>query len=300
MDNPILNKFLHFRRTAKRALKRLNNILYSYKKELSKANKWEFYKQVGDTLLANINKLKKGDVFVELENVYTGNVIKIELSPELPIKNNIDKYYIKSRKYKRAIKKMETQIIKTEKEIGVLTGITKKIEKIEETYFKTGLDAPLTDVAIQEISVSLGLIESELIENSYLPKNNRSSIKKSPTDKFKKYQLEGKWTVLAGKNNVQNDELTLHIAKPYDLWFHVYGSPGSHVVLRKNSREENVPMNVILLTASIAAWHSKQKHAKKVPVNYTEKRYVRKPRKSPPGLVVIEREKTVFVNPVTP
>jgi predicted ribosome quality control (RQC) complex YloA/Tae2 family protein len=112
------------------------------------------------------------------------------------------------------------------------------------------------------------------------------------------YALPGGWEVLAGRTDAANDRLSLRLARPGDLWFHIRGMPGSHVVLR-------VPTDAIPdrttqeLAASIAAFHSKARGAGTVAVSCTEARHVSKPRGAPPGTVKIRKENVLKVRPLT-
>ena len=117
---------------------------------------------------------------------------------------------------------------------------------------------------------------------------------------FKTFEVEGGFTVYAGKSSENNDLLTVKWAKPNDLWFHARGSSGSHVVLKMGSGSGNPSKKAIEQAAAIAAWYSKMKNAKNVPVAMTEKKYVRKPKGVPAGTVVIEKEKVIFVQPRLP
>ena len=113
------------------------------------------------------------------------------------------------------------------------------------------------------------------------------------------HELPGGWKVLAGKTDVDNDYLSLKLAKPNDYWFHVRGMPGSHVVLRADAKE--APTRATLKqAAAVAAWYSKARHGGVVPVSCTEARYVTKPRGGKPGLVQIRKEITLKVRPALP
>ena len=103
-----------------------------------------------------------------------------------------------------------------------------------------------------------------------------------------------------GKNSENNDLLTMKYSKPSDLWFHARGSSGSHVILRIGTGKGEPSRKALEETAAIAAFYSKMKTAKHVPVAVTERKYVRKPRGAPAGTVTIEREKLLFVNPQLP
>ncbi|HPR83072.1 MAG TPA: NFACT RNA binding domain-containing protein, partial [Pontiellaceae bacterium] len=113
------------------------------------------------------------------------------------------------------------------------------------------------------------------------------------------YALPGGWEALAGKTDADNDILSLRVARANDLWFHVHGLPGSHVVLR-GPEGETASNELIKSAAAIAAWHSKARSAGVVPVSCTEAKNVSKPRGAKPGSVCIKREKTIKVRPGLP
>jgi predicted ribosome quality control (RQC) complex YloA/Tae2 family protein len=114
-----------------------------------------------------------------------------------------------------------------------------------------------------------------------------------------RYALPGGFEALAGKTDADNDLLSLKVARANDLWFHVRGQPGSHVILRHPDGDQ--PDNaVIKQAASIAAWHSKARNAGTVPVCHTAAKHVGKPRGAKPGSVTIKREKIVKVRPGLP
>jgi predicted ribosome quality control (RQC) complex YloA/Tae2 family protein len=120
-----------------------------------------------------------------------------------------------------------------------------------------------------------------------------------PAPRLLEYALPGGWTVLAGKTEADNDELSLRIAGPNDWWFHVRGMPGSHVVLRAQTDVE--PDRATLeRAAAIAAYHSKAREGGVVPVSCTRARYVSKPRGAKPGTVNITKEKVLKVRPGLP
>lgn len=114
-----------------------------------------------------------------------------------------------------------------------------------------------------------------------------------------KYALPGGWEALAGKTDTDNDRLSLKTAAANDLWFHVHGLPGSHVILH-GPEGETATAELIRQAAAIAAWHSKARNAGIVPVSCTEAKNVSKPRGAKPGSVCIKREKTIKVRPALP
>lgn len=110
------------------------------------------------------------------------------------------------------------------------------------------------------------------------------------------YMLPGEWIVLAGKTEVDNDRLSLKIAKPNDWWFHVRGMPGSHVILRAKQDEEP-DRDTLKRAAAIAAYHSKARNGGTVAVSWTRAKYVSKPRGAKPGTVTIRKETVLKVRP---
>lgn len=116
----------------------------------------------------------------------------------------------------------------------------------------------------------------------------------------RRFAISDGWIALVGRSNRENDLLTHKLAKPRDLWFHARGVAGSHVILQRGGRKDNPSEPVLEAAAGIAAYYSKGRTSGLVPVIYTERRYVRKPRKAPPGLAVCLREKVLMVEPKLP
>jgi len=115
-----------------------------------------------------------------------------------------------------------------------------------------------------------------------------------------RYKSSEGWDVLIGKSSEANDHLTLHVARPEDYWFHAHGCPGSHVVLRRGKGANEPSKATLQEVASWAAFYSKGRTAGRVPVIFTQKKYVRKPRGAKAGTVHVEREKMLMVRPVEP
>ena len=114
-----------------------------------------------------------------------------------------------------------------------------------------------------------------------------------------RYELPDGWIVLAGRNDQDNDQLSLKIAKANDYWFHVKGLPGSHVVLQVPAGEQP-DNNTLKAAAAVAAWHSKKRESRQVAVSCTLARFVTKPRGAKPGTVEIRKEKVLKVRPAIP
>ena len=136
-------------------------------------------------------------------------------------------------------------------------------------------------------------IMKELKIEDEVKKKDDNDIK----SKFRHYLIEKKYHVFVGRDSKTNDLLTLKFAKQNDYWFHARSVSGSHVVLRNENPKESIPKNILKLTASIAAYHSKAKTAGMVPVSYTQKKYVVKKKGMEPGKVALLKEEVLIVEP---
>lgn len=258
---------LHERVVKKIAIQK-NEILLSKQKEESKL--------YGDIINANLYRLEKGQSLVELENFYDNNEpIKVKLDSRLTPAQNAQKYYKEYRKSKTAQKMLLEQIQKSQDEkeyiesVLDLLGRVKLLEEIEE-------------------------IRKELCDQGYLKlrKSKKQSSKKLKPIEF--CSSEG-FKILVGRNNSQNDSLTLKESRKNDIWFHVKDMPGSHTVLVCDGNEADEKS--LYEAAMIAAFYSKAGNSSGVAVDYTYIRNVSKPQGAKPGNVIYKNQKTLFVTP---
>lgn len=229
---------------------------------------------------ANQYALQKGAPFYEVPNYYADNeTVRISVNPALSPAQNAQKYY-------KAYKKAHT----AEK---MLTGLIEKGEQ-QLVYFDSVLDA----LSRADAESELTLIRQELIDGGYLKrkKGGKQRLPKElPPYKFKTSE---DFIVLVGRNNVQNDRLTLKTAKNYDMWLHTQNFAGSHTVILSENRE--ITEKAIVEAAEIAAYFSSAKEAKKVPVDYTLIKNIKKPVGAKPGKVIYHIYNTVYVTPRNP
>jgi predicted ribosome quality control (RQC) complex YloA/Tae2 family protein len=141
------------------------------------------------------------------------------------------------------------------------------------------------------------LAEADEVPSRREPVRRPGKRKEGPGFHPRQYVTRDGWKVYVGRTNQENDYVTHVFARPDDIWFHVHGASGSHVILRREGRKDNPSAKTLEEVASIAARYSQARHSKKVPVVYTLKKYVRKPRKAPAGLALCTREKTIMVEP---
>lgn len=252
-----------------RKLKKLEKTL----KESEKAQKYQLY---GELLTAHMHQLKRGLSKIELENYYNpGEKITIELDPTKTPSENAQAYFHKYTKAKNAVNIVKQQIDETMENIAYYELLLTQMEK-----------ATLEDVSG---------IREELEEQGILKRKHKRRIDKKKTDmpKPETYKSSEGVPILVGKNNKQNEYLTLKLANKYDTWLHAKDIPGSHVVIRSEQFGETT----LLEAATIAAYFSKAKQSSNVAIDYTKVRYVKKPNGAKPGFVIYTNQKTLYVTP---
>lgn len=245
--------------------------------DLKTAESAESQKIIADTLMANIYILKKGMDSCILNNIYTNEKLEIRLSPLLTPVENAQNYYKRYNKYKRAV----DEVNKQRQEANDLLQYLQSIDlSLQTTTNKT-------EVA----EIKQELINEGIISENKKGKNKAALPKSAPLS----ISISHDTVIYVGKNNRQNDFVTFTIAKPHDLWFHTKGFPGSHVVLKTSlSKPTEAEINT---AASLAAYFSKARNSSNVPVDCTEKRFVKKPSGAKPGFVIYTNQQTFYITP---
>lgn len=249
--------------------------------DLLKAENSEELRLFGELLTANLHLIKPGMASVDVINYYDGSTITIPLDIKLSAAKNAQHYFKKYGKSKTAIKEKQIQLEENDNEITYLESVLTYLENTED---------------INEIESLRG----ELVETGYVRKKKQiggfkeKKYKPSPY----KYTLSNGMTVLVGRNNKENDILTLKTAGNKDLWLHTKEIPGSHVIVQSGGTE--LDAQSLFEAAAIAAYHSKARTSENVPVDYVSVRYVKKPTGAKPGMVIFTNNKTVWVNPALP
>lgn len=259
------------------ASERLARKINTQRAELEQCADREQLRIKGDLLQANLYRIEKGSPFVDLENFYDENMslLRIKLDPSKSASQNAQKYYKDYRKAKTAEQVLKEQIDLAEKEIEYIDNVFDSLTRAESER-------------------ELSEIRLELIQTGYIKavKGNRKEPKPLPPLEFT--TTDG-FRVLVGRNNKQNDTLTLKTANNNDIWFHTKDIPGSHTVLVVDGKEPSE--TALMQAAQIAAYHSKAKDSSQVPVDYTQIRNVSKPQGAKPGTVIFVNNKTVYVTP---
>ena len=265
-------------------LDKYNKRLLSINAKLKECDEMDKYKLYGELITANLYRLSNThSSSIELENYYNNNdLISIPLDTKYSPSLNAKKYFKKYSKLKNAFQIVSEQKIETEKEIDYIGSIVYELEN----------SSTLEDVQdiFEEIS------ENVIFKENFKKKQKKNKIsKKKKTQTFSpiEYEIDG-FKVYVGRNNKENDWLTLSFANKNDIWFHTKDIHGSHVILKVDK-----PINddILVKCAEIAARHSKAKSSSNVPVDYCLVQFVKKPHGSKPGMVIFANNKTLNVNP---
>ena len=249
------------------------------REELARCEDGDTFRLYGDLITANIYAMKRGMSSVTLADYYgSGEPVEIPLSERLTPAQNAQFYYKRYAKSKTAKIKLAEQIEKDKRELD---------------YVESVLDA----LSRAKGEAELAEIRAELYASGYASRMKNYSPKKKTAPLIIKYETPDGHTVLCGKNNVANDTLTFKTASKKDIWLHVKGYPGSHVILVMKEGEESPPDDVITAAALIAAHNSKLSASAQVPVDVTYVKEIKKPAGAKPGFVIYHTYRTVFVDP---
>lgn len=263
-------------RLLKTHMERCEKKLALQEEELAGAARMEEYRIMGEVLNANLFALKKGMEEATLPNWYDpeGGSLTIPLDVRLTPSQNAQKYFRKYQKARSARQIAQEQKEKTLQELDYLEGLLLDVDKC------TG------ESELEEI-------RSELVRTGYMKRNtNRRQQRSLPGSRPYRYVSGDGIDILVGKNAVQNDRLTAE-APPEAVWLHAKDMPGSHVIIRA---EGEIPPQTLKQAAMLAAWYSKGRRSSMVPVDYTRRRYVKKPSGAAPGKVIYTHQKTAYMN----
>ena len=245
--------------------------------ELAQCGNREQLRICGDLLHANLYRIERGARFADVENFYdeNGGTMRIRLNPAISPAANAQKYYKDYQKAKTAETVLAEQIEKGRTELAYLESVADSVERAETER-------------------ELAQIREELTEQGYLRRPKGKQPRQAPLPP-KEFQSTDGFTILVGRNNRQNDRLTLKTAAKTDVWLHTKDIHGSHVIIRAEGQP--VSETAIRQAAALAAYHSKARESTNVPVDYTLVKNVSKPAGAKPGMVIYVRNKTVYVDP---
>ena len=264
-------------RTASTARDRLRRKLSQQEKDYAETQNRDQFRICGDLITANLYRMERGQGRLVCENYYdeAGGEAVIQLDPLLTPQQNAAKYYKRYTKAKTAERYLREQMAAARRDLEYLESV-------------------LEEIGLAETEQDFLDIRSELREAGFLKKQGKKETRQRPA-KPREFRTSGGFQVLVGRNNRQNDRLTLKEADHRDIWLHTQKLHGSHVILRTGGQA--VGEDDLVEAAKLAAWYSQARESGNVPVDYVQVRYVKKPAGARPGMVVYTGHQTVNVTP---
>lgn len=261
-------------RVLKTNINRLETKMKKFAQGLAESDRADELRLRGELLTTYLQQVPRGAKSVELPNYYDEmRPLKIALQPELGPNQNAQKYYTRYQKLRKSVSHIHEQMATTQEELDYLQGIL-----------------TLVDIAAPK---DLEDIRTELEAAGYIrrpAKNKRKRPKVAQPDTF--WASDGT-KILVGKNNLQNDQLTLKTAAKTDIWLHAKDVPGSHVIVT----DANPSEETLLEAANLAAYFSRSRHSAHVPVDTIQVKRIKKPNGAKPGFVIYTGQTTVSVTP---
>ncbi|MFA9456150.1 NFACT family protein [Halalkalibacter sp. AB-rgal2] len=245
-------------------------------KTLIQADQAQQYQKLGELITANIHAITRGSKSIDVVDYYDedGQTITIQLDPQKTGAENAQAYFKRYNKAKNSVKVVQEQIEKSKEEMAYFEQL---IQQMESASPKD----------IEEI-------REELIEEGYIRRRQQSKKKKKAMKpQIEAYRSTSGIDFYVGKNNKQNEYVTMRFARQDEIWLHTKDIPGSHVVIRSTEPDQQA----LLEAATVAAYFSKARQSSSVPVDYTKIRHVKKPNGAKPGFVIYEQQTTLFVTP---
>ncbi|MFA5517283.1 MAG: NFACT family protein [Desulfuromonadales bacterium] len=252
--------------------------------DLGRVGEADRERHLGELLLANMHRVQRGMPGVEVDDYYSDPPMRISipLDPRLSPQENAERYFRGYKKKKKGVEHGQRRLAETEEEIAWVEEMTHFLDEAESRG-------------------DLQTIRGELAETGLLPRIAASRQRKSPDtrDSMRQALTPGGFQLWWGKSSRTNDYISREMTGAEDLWFHAHRLPGCHLVLKRSGRPE-VPEADQAFAAAVAAGFSRGRDDSKVEVMIAEGKYVHKPKGARPGLVTVERYRTVLVQPRRP
>ena len=273
-------KTQNLRKAVTNHLERCYKKMEVHRKSLDDIEDRETFRIHGELITAHIYSIKQGMTSVSLLNYLSEaqdqEEITIPLDPLKTPAENAQKYFKRYNKEKRSFEAVNSQIVQNAEEIRYLESVLTFLQNASDEH-------------------EMEDIRKELAEQGYVKRKKAIKGAKVKRTKFTCFFSSDGFEIYVGKNNAQNDELTLKFADNSDIWFHVKDIPGSHVIVKTYGK--SVPDRTLEEAAHLAAYFSKGRDSSLVPVDYVIKKHVKKPAGARPGMVIYERNKTAYITP---
>ncbi|MGY3765103.1 NFACT RNA binding domain-containing protein [Vagococcus vulneris] len=264
----LIRKVTNDQQKLKKKIKKLEQSLID-------ADNADIYRIKGELLTTYLHEVPKGAKEVKLPNYYdeATSLLSISLNKALSPSQNAQKYFQRYQKLKNGVKVVKEQISLARYDLIYLESVSSQLEIANPS--------------------DIDMIREELIEEKYIKPKRHEAKKKQKKSKPEEFISSDGVNILVGRNNIQNDQLTLKQAKKTDYWLHAKDIPGSHVIVKTDQPSEQT----LLEAAQLAAYFSKYRLSNHVPVDYVQVKHIKKPNGAKPGYVIYENQKTLFVTP---
>ncbi len=268
-------------RLLRQRIRKLKRRRHKILEDLATAHRWEDLRRKGELLRVHRNRIVRGARAVDLPDYYAGpgKSLTIPLNPAISIEANAERYFKQARKVKRGLPIMERRLAETESE---LKGWETALEAVLQAQSAEAIDRAAARHPLRQLDPPP-------------PKPRRADDTETALKPRRFVSTEGR-EILVGRSSAGNEHLTFRLARPHDLWLHVEGYRGSHVVVR-NPKSQTVPPRTLREAAQLAAFFSKARNTGKVAVHYTAVRYVKRVKGGKPGTVLLTQEKTILASP---
>lgn len=273
----ITQRSANLRHILQRNLDRCVKKLSLQEEKICESSQRDQYRFIGELITSNIYSLHRGEVEAHVLNydVDPAEIIVIPLDVQKTPAENAQWYFKQYTKAKRTHDAVTKQIAENKEEIVYLENQLHNLDKCTE------------DIEILEI-------QAELVQEGFMKPQKMKKTKPVPSNPYHYQSSEG-FDIYVGKNNNQNDQLTLKTAHNEDVWLHTKVIPGSHVIIKVNGKP--LSEKTLLEAATLAAYYSKAKLSTNVPVDYTIRKFVKKPVGAKPGMVIYTNQKTLYISP---
>lgn len=299
-----------FRREIDRELKAAERVLTrrleAQGRDLERARAQRDARRWGETLLAHYHEIPRGASRVRLPDTFAdspGAVIEIPLDPALSPHENAARLFQRAKKGERGQSLVESRLAHTRQHLADLGALRRDIVQRPPREALRSLEQFLAAAGLPQVArgdsrkIRLGR-QTAGAPRPLRPGRRPPGARKSIGPRT--YHTSDGWEVWVGRNNTDNDHITHRLSNPHDYWFHVLGVPGSHVILRRPHRSAVPKPRTLEEAAAVAAYFSKARKQTRVPVIYTERKFVSKPRRGKPGQAICTREREILVRPRLP
>jgi hypothetical protein len=299
-----------FRREMDRELKAAERVLTrrleAQGRDLERTRVQQDSRRWGEILLAHYAVIPRGASRVRLPDTFAdspGAEIEIPLDPALSPHENAARLFQKAKKGERGQKLVETRLAHTRQHLAHLGALRQDIAEQPPREALRSLEQFLTAAGLPQVARGDSRKIHQGRQTAGAPRALRPGRRPPGARRMagpRTFLTSDGWEVWVGRNNTDNDHITHRLSNPHDFWFHVVGVPGSHVILRRPSRSAIPKPRTLEEAAAVAAYFSKARKQTRVPVIYTERKFVSKPRRGKPGQALCTRERELLVRPRIP